>query len=380
LRKSTTAARELRVPGDLRRAQPRLEEAAGRQLVDEPGVGSQGAEVESLLSGDLNAVDDDVDDPGELRDREVRVHRLLERLDELLLAGDAMEVGVRVAIAGEVERGAAAELLVPGLQVDPGVLAAGRVVVALIDVDVDPADLGHDLLEAVEVDGDDVIDRQPGERPDGLGRAARAAERERRVDPVAPRRRMGAATRMIDDEVSREREERDRVLVRVGADKHHGVGAADVGLRSLAGVVADDQGVRGLAGLGGNEGDAFLLDLILDVLRVIDDRGHALLEVEPHAAAERSGRDQAHHQEPQHDLAGEPQPAPPSMAVPAHRPERCTRRPCVAGSGLVGRPPVAQTAACASLQGRSHEFLRRRRPRRGVLRQAAVEDTELFGA
>ena len=87
---------------------------------------------------------------------------LLERLDERLLAGDAVEVRVRVAKAGVVERCAAVSFWYPGWRLIVGVLIAARVVVevALVDVDVDPADLVHDLLEAAEVDGDDVVDRR----------------------------------------------------------------------------------------------------------------------------------------------------------------------------------------------------------------------------
>ena len=62
-----------------------------------------------------------------------------------------MEVRIGVAVAGEVERRPAAELLIARLQVDPGVLAAGRVVVALIDVDVDAAIVEALIRVATEV-------------------------------------------------------------------------------------------------------------------------------------------------------------------------------------------------------------------------------------
>ena len=99
---------------------------------------------------------------------------LLERPHEHLLARVAVEVRVRVPEADEVERLLAVQLLVAGLQVDRGVaLAPGRVVVevAAVDVHPDAADLGDDLLEAAEVDRDQVVDRDARERLDRLERA-----------------------------------------------------------------------------------------------------------------------------------------------------------------------------------------------------------------
>ena len=97
--------------------------------------------------------------------REVVRELVLHRLDELLLAGDPEEVGVGVAVAHVVERAAAGELLVPGLEVDLRVAErrreAGVVVeVAAVDVDPDAAERVDDLLEAAEVDRDQVVDRQ----------------------------------------------------------------------------------------------------------------------------------------------------------------------------------------------------------------------------
>ena len=91
---------------------------------------------------------------------------LLDLADEVLLAGDAHEVGVGVAVAHVVERRLAAQLLVAGLDVDVAYCGGGQpgilVVVAAVDVDVDAADRVDDAAEALEVDVDDVVDRDPG--------------------------------------------------------------------------------------------------------------------------------------------------------------------------------------------------------------------------
>ena len=72
---------------------------------------------------------------------------ILERADEQLLAGVAVEVAVGVAEADEVERLVAAELLVAGLQVDRRVAArpAVGVEVAAVDVHPDAAELVDEL-------------------------------------------------------------------------------------------------------------------------------------------------------------------------------------------------------------------------------------------
>ena len=91
------------------------------------------------------------------------MHLLAERAHELLLAGDAVQVVVRVAEAHEVERLLAAQQLIPGLEVDVRVVVVARagvpVVVAAVDVHPDAAELVDDLFEAVEVDRDEVVDR-----------------------------------------------------------------------------------------------------------------------------------------------------------------------------------------------------------------------------
>ena len=102
---------------------------------------------------------------GHLRRREALRDLLAERAHELLLARDAVEVGVGVPEADEVERLLAVQPLVARLQVDVRVVGRDRadvlVVVAAVDVHPDAAELVHDLLEAVEVDGDQVVDGRP---------------------------------------------------------------------------------------------------------------------------------------------------------------------------------------------------------------------------
>ena len=71
-----------------------------------------------------------------------------------------------------------------------------------------------------------------------------AAARVRRVDAVADRRLARAVD--VDDQVAREREHRDRLRVRVGADQHQRVGARGLRVVAEAVVVADDQRDGGL--------------------------------------------------------------------------------------------------------------------------------------
>ena len=119
---------------------------------------------------------------------EVLRELLLQRLDELLLAGDPVVVVVGVAVADELERLGAAQQLVARLDVDVGVVLRGAavvdVVVAAVDVEPDPAELVDDLLEAVEVDRDQVVDREARQVLDGVDGAGRAAVGVGGVDPV----------------------------------------------------------------------------------------------------------------------------------------------------------------------------------------------------
>ena len=73
--------------------------------------------------------------------------------------------------------------LVARLEVDVGEVVVARagvvVVVAPVDVHPDAAELVDDLLEPVEVDRDDVVDRDAGQLLDRLERALRAAASRR---------------------------------------------------------------------------------------------------------------------------------------------------------------------------------------------------------
>src|SRR5439155_5365143 len=114
----------------------------------------------------------------------------LERLYELLLTGDPVEVGVGVPVTHVVEGLATGQLLVAGLQVDRRIPAgtAVRVEVVTVDIEPDPTHPVHDLAEAPEVDRDQVVDRDAREGLDGLERALRPAVRVRLVDPTDVRR------------------------------------------------------------------------------------------------------------------------------------------------------------------------------------------------
>ncbi len=100
----------------------------------------------------------------------------LHLLEEELLALHAREVArLVVAEAHEVERLLAVHELVAGLEVDGLPARPWRVVVAVVDGDVDAAEDVDDVPEAGEVDLDVVVDRQAGERGERLHRAGRPA-------------------------------------------------------------------------------------------------------------------------------------------------------------------------------------------------------------
>ena len=157
-----------------------------------------------------------------------------------------------MAEAGIVERLLPGQVLVPGVEVDRRVVLAVRVVVevAVVDVDVDPAEVVDDVSEADEVDRDDVVDRDAGQLLDGLERPARPAVGVGLVDPPAE----GQLARTAgngNDEVARERHHRDDLLLRVGAQKHDRVRAgAERALGTEALVVADHERDRRLVRCG----------------------------------------------------------------------------------------------------------------------------------
>src|SRR5262249_32264584 len=80
----------------------------------------------------------------------------------------------------------------------------------LRDVDVDPTDLVDQLRKAVEVDHDDVVDRQPGVLVNGPGGEPRAADLEGGVDLVRT-----VARDVRDAEVARDGEVDQLVVLRI---------------------------------------------------------------------------------------------------------------------------------------------------------------------
>ena len=273
-----------------------------------------------------------------------------------------------MAEADVVERLLPGQVLVPRVEVDRRVVLAVRVVVeiAVVDVEIDAAELVHDVAEADEVDRDDVVDRDAGQLLDGLQRPARPAVRVGLVDP-AGERQLARAAGNRDDEVARERHHRDDLLLRVGAQQHDRVRArADRALRPEALVVADHQRDSRLVRrrhveilLGVDEG-----------LRVCAHLGDALVDVEPGAAGERSRRDEHDHHEPEEELAEETQRPPALGAVPGDAGERRNRDPTVAVSGMAG---------CSTLEGRSHMKSRRRGDYRRIAERTAAEVGSRWG-
>ena len=198
-----------------------------------------------------------------------------------------------MAEAHVVEGTAAVEPLVARLQVDRGVAVGTTLIVevAVVDVDPDAAKPVDDLLEAPEVDRDQVVDREARQLLHGLDRALGAAPGVGVVDLL--RGRAAARTGDAHDEVARQREHRDRLRLRVGAQQHQRVGA---GRRAVAlvgaVVVADDEGDRRLARQRDREAPLRRLH----VHRVGADLRDALMEVEvgptEHAGADHRRGDE----------------------------------------------------------------------------------------
>ncbi len=223
-----------------------------------------------------------------------------------LLAHDAGEVAVLVvAEAHPVERLRAVQALVAGIDVDRRVARdGGVVVVAAVDHEVRAAELVDDLLEAVEVDVDEVVDGHAQQALGDLEREPGAAERVGGVDLV----RTVAGDR--DQQVARHREHGDAARLGVEPHEQHRVGArAQVGL-SRAAIAAQHQDGERLAGLCRGE----LRPGGLDLLRVVagDLRGRALQPADQGASRDR---DKAHHGD--HEDLGDAQP---QRAAPAGRP------------------------------------------------------------
>ncbi len=114
----------------------------------------------------------------------------------------------------------------------PGVAARGLVrAVELVREDllrhvhVDTAERVDQLAEPVEVEDDDVMDRQAGQRSHGRDRERRPADLVRGVD--LPR----AVARDVDAEIAGDRQVRQPVLAGIGAQQQERVGASRVAWR-----------------------------------------------------------------------------------------------------------------------------------------------------
>ena len=286
LLRSTTAsprARSCREPVDRHTG-----ELAGRKTVREVQIRERGLGRNRLAArlADLDVALQRADDLEDVEDR-ARRHALAQCGDEELLAREAVEIRIGVSEADEVERFLAVELLVARLQVDlrVAVRTALRVQVPVVDVHVDPVQLVHEQLEAVEVDRDQVVRcnaRESGNRRD---RARGSAGRPRSVDAVDG---AGRSVTAIDrnDEVTRKREERHRAALRICADEHDRVGTRGLSVLASAPlplVVADHDRHCGLArALDLLE----LLRRLLRGLRVDLEGGQRLVPVEIRPAGE----------------------------------------------------------------------------------------------
>ena len=185
----------------------RLEDVSRGNVLGELDVAAECRQVERLVTA---TADDDVflhraGDVEQGPQRKLGGDLLLQRLQEELLALHAVEIGVEVAVADVRERVVSAHALVARPQVDRGVTARPRVIVEVpvIDVEPDSAELVDELQEAVEVDGDEVVDRKARERLHGLETSERTTLRERGVDPIVVDEPSRTVNR--DDQIARER-------------------------------------------------------------------------------------------------------------------------------------------------------------------------------
>ena len=182
--------------------------------------------------------------------RATPVERLLERpADEVLLAGDAPEVGRAVVLPLPVdlvlvvprphigERGIAVERHAAGRgHVEPAVTITGRVE----ERHLHAADHLDQLLEGAEVDVDVVVDLHAEVLLDRLHEAARVGGIEGRVDAATP-----VAVGDAHPQVTGERQDRGRLDVALDPQDHDRVGA-----------VADDRLAEEGGGVGDVGGDA----------------------------------------------------------------------------------------------------------------------------
>ena len=159
-------------------------------------------------------------------------------MQEHLLAGVAVEVGVGVAVARECQRVCAVQQLVAGWDVHLGVLVlAGHVhvVVALVDRHVDAVELVHQVTEALEIDGHQVVGLDAGCVLDRLQRQLVSAVGVGGVDLV------DAVAGDGDVQVARQRQQRDVFGARIDPHQHQRVRTRPAGDVSSPEVGADHQ-------------------------------------------------------------------------------------------------------------------------------------------
>ncbi len=339
----------------------RLEDVTAREPIAEQRVRENRASWHVLATAlrNLHVVRDRIDHLREGERLEGRLDLRLERLHELLLPRDAVEVGVGVAVANEVERSPPGEPLVAGAKVDRRVAERAAAVVEIPSIDVHPSapEPVHDLTEASEVDGNQVVHLEAGQGLHGVEGALRPALLVRVRDLVEVRQPARAPD--LDAHVSRKRQERDRIGVRIGAHEHQRVRARR---RSLAVrepvVVTDHERKSGLAGKRHLERSRRALHRgILGC-----DGGNRLVEVEVGTTRCAGDDHERRDTQPQRDLTDE-----------ANAGTTSRRRLPVDADGRVharrqNGSPVPVRRRCtpeASLQGRSHEneFSNRRAPR-----------------
>jgi hypothetical protein len=325
---------------------------------------------------DLDVLRDRADEVRDARVREAVCNLLLERAHERLLARDAREVRVGVPEADEVECLLAGQLLVAGLQIDVRVVVVGRtrvlVVVATVDIQPDPTKRVDDLLEAMEVDGDQVVDREPRQVLDREQRALRVAARVGGVDPIGTEwGRRVAVDRHV--EVARERQQRDRLGHWIGADQHQRVRERRVArLRAGAVVVADDERDRRAV----RDRDVERARGLDDGGRVRAQSGDELVRVEIAASDPAEDQRRDAEQRDQQDAPEKPEPARcrrRRLAVTGDGADRGRRRRRWENGLAVAR--CLGAAPDASLQCRPHRnrYGARRAPARARIPQGPEE-------
>jgi hypothetical protein len=173
----------------------------------------------------------------------------LHRFEEQLLPGIAVEVRVEVAEPHIRQSVRGVHALISRQEADlrHSWTGIGIAEITVIDVEPDAAELVHEIRETAEIDRDEIVDRETGERAHGFDRSERPTLRERSVDPISQVRVAGTFDRR--DQVAREREHGEGVRPWICANENQRVRASGE-LRFLAfpPVGADHEGHRRLTG------------------------------------------------------------------------------------------------------------------------------------